>query len=128
MKDKSAIIDHKLYWSLLEDESEAYYLMSILNSEAARKRIERLQSRGLWGARDFDKVMFTLPIPRYSDTVKLHRDLAAAGREAEVKAAAVELPQAAAFARARKAVRDALRADGVSGRIDGLVDRLLDGD
>jgi hypothetical protein len=37
-----------------------------------------LQSRGQWGARDFDKVMFTLPIPRFDSAASLHRDLAKA--------------------------------------------------
>ena len=44
------------------------------------------------GARHFDKVMFTLPIPRFDAETKLHADLAAAGAEAERVAAQVELP------------------------------------
>ncbi|MGI9170320.1 MAG: hypothetical protein ACR2FH_09120, partial [Caulobacteraceae bacterium] len=89
--------------------------------------VETLQARGLFGARHFDKVMFTLPIPRFSPAVAAHRDLAAAGREAEALAATFAIPEATPFARARRAVREALRAAGVSGRIDALVARLLDG-
>ena len=44
---------------------EARYLVAILNSETARERVEAYQSRGQWGARDFDKVIFNLPIPRF---------------------------------------------------------------
>lgn len=127
LRDGEGVIDHKLYWAAPDTEDEGYYLIAILNSEEARKRIETLQSRGLYGARDFDKVMFTLPIPRFSASVALHGDLASAGRDAEALAATFAIPEATAFARARKMVRDSLRAAGVSDRIDAQVARLLDG-
>ena len=88
--------------------------------------METLQSRGLFGARDFDKVMFTLPIPRFSATSALHVDLASAGREAETMGAGIAMPPTTPFARARRIVRDELRERGVSERIDALVARLLD--
>lgn len=106
---------------------EAYYLIAILNAEEARRRVETLQSRGLFGARDFDKVMFTLAIPRFAAASALHAGVAAAGREAESVAAEFAIPQATPFARGRRLVRDGLREHGVSGRIDALVARLLDG-
>ena len=85
-----------------------------------------LQSRGQWGARDFDKVMFTLAIPRFDATVPLHNDLAAAAAEAERIAAALELPETVKFQRARKLVRDALTKSGIAPQIDEFVARLLD--
>lgn len=115
-----------LYWARPDTADEGYYLMAILNSEEARSRVEDLQSRGLFGARHFDKVMFTLPIPRFSDASPLHRDLAAEARGAEALAATIEIDEATPFARARRVVRDSLRAAGVSDRIDALVARLLD--
>ncbi len=123
-----AVIDHKLYWTGPSSADEGYYLVSILNCETARKRTASLQSRGQWGARDFDKVVFTLAIPRFDETIPLHAELAAAGREAENVAASVPLPEAVKFQRARKLVRDALTEAGISTRIDGLVARLLDGE
>jgi hypothetical protein len=81
---------------------------------------------GQWGARHFDKVMFNLPIPRFDPTMKLHRDLAAAADRAEKVAAIVTLEEGEHFTRARKRIRDALRADGVAGEIDQLVERLLE--
>jgi hypothetical protein len=127
VRDES-VIDHKLYWGGFNSESEAQYLTAVLNSETARSRVAALQSRGQWGARDFDKVMFTLPIPRYDEKIALHREIAAAAREAEKIAAAVELPDAVKFQRARKLVRDALAETGVASRIDSLVAKLLDGE
>jgi hypothetical protein len=120
------VIDHKLYWAPIASESEARYLLAILNSETARARIESFQSRGLFGARDFDKVMFNLPIPRFDGKSKLHLDLAKAAAKAETLAAAVEMPEGVKFQRARKLVRDALTEDGVASRIDALVASLLD--
>jgi N-6 DNA Methylase len=120
------VIDHKLYWSELSSENEARYLEAILNSETARVRVAAYQSRGAWGARDFDKVMFNLPIPRFDEKQKLHRDLADAAAEAERIAGSVALPDKVKFQHARKLIREALAAAGVSQKIDALVVRLLD--
>ena len=86
--------------ALLEDSrrrSRSPYLIAILNSETARARAEQYQSRGQWGARDFDKVMFNLPIPRFDPGKQVHGALAEAAAEAERIAAAVELPGASSF-------------------------------
>lgn len=123
----AAVIDHKLYWCAPAGEQEAEYLQAILNSETTRSRIAALQSRGQWGARDFDKVMFTLPIPRFDEKQKLHRQLADAAAEAERTAARVAIPETAKFQHARRMVRDALAEAGISQKIDALVARLLDG-
>jgi len=85
------------------------------------------QSRGQWGARHFDKVVFNLPIPRYDAKIKLHRDLADAAAKAERVAAAVALPEGVKFQRARSLVRAALQEAGLAAAIDALVARLLDG-
>ncbi|MDQ6701624.1 MAG: hypothetical protein M3Z96_00170 [Pseudomonadota bacterium] len=96
-----AVIEHKLYWSAPSTEKEACYLTGLLNSETARQRGESLQSRGQWGARDFDKVIFNLPIPRFDANNRLHNAIAAAAREAETIAARVPLPENIKFQRAR---------------------------
>jgi hypothetical protein len=59
--------------------------------------------------------------------VPLHRELADAAAQAEQVAAIVPLREGAHFMRQRRAIRDALAADGIAGRIDALVARLLDG-
>jgi hypothetical protein len=122
----ASVIDHKLYWCAPTSPTEGAYLSAILNSETARSRTASLQSRGQWGARDFDKVMFTLPIPRFDALEPLHNDLAAAAAEAERIAAAFELPETVKFQRARKLIRDALTESGIAPHIDELVARLLD--
>jgi len=125
IRDKNAVIDHKLYWYSPTSEEEGFYLLSILNSETARSRAEKYQSRGQFGARDFDKVMFNLPIPVFDATVPSHSALARYGAEAEQVAAIVELGEGALFQRARKRIRDALTEDGVGEEIENLVDNLL---
>jgi hypothetical protein len=127
LEDRQPVIDHMLYWMPVSEQVEGHYLVSILNSEAARSRIEQYQARGQFGARHFDKVMFNLPIPRFDPASSLHLELAAAAEGAEKVAAVVELPEGVPFQRARGMVRKALNADGVADRIDGLVSRLLDG-
>jgi hypothetical protein len=122
-----AVIEHKLYWSAPDSENEARYLAALLNSETARQRGESFQSRGQWGARDFDKVIFNLPIPRFNEADSLHNAIAGAAREAETLAASVVLPENVKFQRARGLIRAALTDAGVAQRIDALVTRLLDG-
>jgi hypothetical protein len=126
LRGKEFLIENTLYWYAPASEDEAYYLAAILNSETTRARIAKLQARGQWGARHFDKVMFTLPIPRFDAKVLLHRQLAEAARKAEAVAAAATLPENVKFQRARKLIRDALTESKIAPRIDALVVHLLD--
>jgi hypothetical protein len=125
INDQRMVIEHAVYWAAVKDRREALYLASVLGSEAAREKVETLQARGQWGARHFDKVMFTLPIPRFDAGTQLHSDLAAAGAEAETVAASVALPDGIHFQTARRRVREALTEVGISKRIDALVAALL---
>ena len=85
-----------------------------------------MQSYGEAGThRDFDNLVWTLPIPEYDDTEPLHRDLAAAAAHAETIAAAVELTDAQHLTAKRRAIRAALTADGVAAEIEALVDASL---
>jgi hypothetical protein len=127
LRASGAVIEHGIYWSAVSTEAEAHYLTAFFNSETARARVATMQARGQWGARHFDKVMFTLPIPAFTPSITLHADLAKAGREAETVAAAVSLPESVKFQRARKLIRTALAEAGIAPRIEGLVTRVLDG-
>lgn len=125
IRDSETVIENSLYWAVPNSDDEANYLAAILNSETARSRAERYQSRGQFGARHFDKVMFNLPIPPFDPKKATHRALAAAGEEAEQAASAVELVENERFVAARKRVRRALVENGVAGRIEKLVGKLL---
>jgi hypothetical protein len=124
VRDRLAILEHAVYGATVS-RGEALFLVAVLNSEAARSRVGELQARGQWGARHFDKLMLSLPIPKFDPKVAVHRNLAAAARHAEEVAAQVALKEGMHFVRARGLIRKALAEDGISGRIDKLVERLL---
>jgi hypothetical protein len=126
LSDKRGIIEHKLYWIEIDTKQEGHYLLAILNSETARGRAEHLQSRGQWGARDFDKVMLSLPIPRFDSSNRLHKSLAKAAAHAEKVAASVKLKEGMYFVTARQKIRAALHEDGIAQEMDKLVVELLD--
>jgi len=125
LADIKSVIDHELYWIKVETITEGYYLLAILNSETTRQRAEHLQSRGQWGARHFDKVMLSLPIPAFDKSSKLHNALAKAAARAEEIAAAVDLKEGMHFVKIRQQIRAALKSDGIAGKIDNLVAELL---
>jgi type I restriction-modification system DNA methylase subunit len=125
LRDSSGVIEHGIYWASVTTDAEGHYLTAILNSETSRARVAALQARGQWGARHFDKVVFTLPIPAFDPEVSLHIELAEVAREAEAVSAAAPIPAGVKFQRARKMMRDALISGGIAARIEALVDRLL---
>jgi hypothetical protein len=120
-----AIVDHKAYWASVRSSAEAGYLIAILNSAAVLAKITDLQPHGQRDKRDFDNLVWTLPIPEYDDTEVLHRDLAAAASRAETVAASVSLTDAHHFTAKRRAIRAALAEDGIAAEIEALVDALL---
>lgn len=85
-----------------------------------------MQPRGWRDPRDFEKLVWELPIPEFDEALSLHREIAAAGAEAQAAAAAVVLPDGD-YRRKRRVIREALVGVGLAARIEALVARLLDG-
>ncbi|MGH7120965.1 MAG: hypothetical protein ACREFP_18590 [Acetobacteraceae bacterium] len=100
-------------------------MVAVINSASVLAGITDLQPHGQRDKRDFDNLVWTLPIPEYDDIDPLHRDLAAAASHAEEIAAAVELKDGQHFTAMRRAIRAALAADGVAAEIEAMVDALL---
>jgi hypothetical protein len=123
--DQQGIVEHALYWAKVKTQTEGHYLLGVLNSEAARKLAENLQARGQWGARHFDKVILSLPIPKFEPNNPLHKALAKAAAKAEAFASAVKLDDNMHFVKARQKIRAALAENGVAVEIDQLVAQLL---
>jgi SAM-dependent methyltransferase len=119
------IVDHKAYWMTARNIDEAHYLLAVINSGFVLAAVASSQSHGQRDPRDFDKLVWTLPIPGYDETIDLHRDLAAAAARAGAVAAAAELPEGAHFTAKRRAIRAALAADGIAREIEILVAALL---
>jgi hypothetical protein len=125
IEDDEPIIDKKAYWSTANSLEEAAYVAAVLNAEIVLDRIKDLQPVGQRDRRDFDNLVWTLPIPEFDAAEALHVDLAAAAQHAATVAARVELPEAAHFTARRRLIRQALVADGVAETIERLVDALL---
>lgn len=125
VEDANVVIDHNAYWAPIRSLDEAQYLCAVINSDTALQRVIPMQPRGWRDPRHFDKLIWELPIPEFDRRAPLHRQLAEAAAKAGALAAAVVLPDGD-YRRKRRAIRDALAADGVAGRIDTLVARLLD--
>ncbi|MCY3829767.1 MAG: N-6 DNA methylase [Rhodospirillaceae bacterium] len=127
VREPVSIVESKLYWARMESLQEARYLCAILNSEALRVGVKEYQSQGQWGARDFHKYVFNLPIPRFDKDNALHQRLARAAGVAERVANDVPLNKGEYFVRTRKRVRAALAEHGVAERLEELVGELLGG-
>jgi hypothetical protein len=126
LTDSRIIIEHKAYWTLARSAAEARYLIGVLNAETCRERIADKQSKGQGGARDFDNLIWELPIPEYDGRNALHRRIAALAGECEALAATVPLDASAYFTTQRRAIREALTAAGLMLRLDKLVAELLE--
>ena len=127
VRNETAAVDSKLYWAAAESLDEANYLCGVLNSAAVQAGVARYQSQGQWGARDFGKYVFNLPIPRYDAGDALHRRLADAAATAAEAAGRVPERKGEYFTRARKRVRNALAEHGVAARLEKLAVELLGG-
>jgi hypothetical protein len=125
VEDPSVVIDHMAYWAPIRSMNEARYLCVIINSDTVLQRVIPMQARGWRDPRHFDNLVWELPIPEFQEGSILHRELAAAGAEAETTASAVVLPEGD-YRRKRRAVRNALGDTGLAARMDALVGRLLE--
>lgn len=85
IKLNGVIIDTKLYCYETNNESEAHYLAAILNSTIVDETIKPAQSRGLFGPRDIHKKPFEMPIPKFSQGNKVHRDISKLGKQCTEK-------------------------------------------
>lgn len=125
VRDTRAIIDTSLYWMPVAVEGEAHYVSAILNSAPLLTKVKPLQAIGLFGARHFHKTVFMAPFPTYDNTVSGHVELAQLGKQAEEKAATVDVSQARTFQAARKLVQAQLDETGLTDKIVEAVTALL---
>jgi hypothetical protein len=125
IEDEGAFVDQQAHWAAASSIEEAAYVAAVLNCQTVLDRVKDLQPVGQRDPRHFSNLVWTLPIPEFDAAEALHRDLAAAALQAAAVAARVELPDAAHFTAKRRAIRQALVADGVAEAIERLVDALL---
>ncbi len=74
-------------------------MTAILNSGSVLARVIPMQPRGWRDPRDFDNLVWELPIPEYDRRQPVHRELADAAEQAECVAAIVPLQENAHYMR-----------------------------
>ncbi len=89
IKDKQAILDHKMYQTICQSVDEACYLIAVLNSKGLTNAVVEFMTKGLYGARDFHKHAWKLPIPCYDASDSLHVRLSELGKAAEQECVAI---------------------------------------
>ncbi len=124
--DRTALVEHKLYWGPAASLDEARYLTAVLNSRTLAETVAPLQSRGQHNPRDFDTHVFAVPFPAFDPGSPVQRRLVNLAGRAERVAQAMDLDVHRQFQRARRAVREALAKDGVMDEIDAAVAALLE--
>ena len=83
IRDNHAILENALFQTVCNSESEAYYLLAIINSKGLATAAEMFMPRGLYGARHLHKHGWKLSIPRYEIDDPLHISLSELGKAAE---------------------------------------------
>lgn len=128
--DLDFLVDHKAYVYYTAEESEAYYLTSILNSTAPNEMMKDFQTKGLFGARDVHKKILDVYFPKYDEANKTHQQLATLSKACHAKAAQYvkdNTPQqelsAIHLGRIRVAIKKHLVAE--MKEIDGLVKKVI---
>ena len=81
--DSYIVVDSTLYWVSCKDKNEAYYLLSIINSNAMYEAVKPLMPKGQFGARHLHKHLWKLPIPEFDPDNAAHKAVADAGWAAE---------------------------------------------
>ncbi|MEM2703920.1 MAG: hypothetical protein QXR45_12255, partial [Candidatus Bathyarchaeia archaeon] len=81
------VAEAKTYWYETDDEDEAHYLSSILNSPFLDAAIKPMQSRGALGPRDIHKKPLEFPIPLYNPDDPIHIKLVELSKQCHKKVA-----------------------------------------
>jgi len=72
---KGFVAEVKTMFYETNNEMEAHYLCSILNSDIINEIIKPLQTKGLFGERDIIRRPFMFPIPKFNPNDPIHRRL-----------------------------------------------------
>lgn len=86
---RNFVAESETYFYETNNEEEAYYLSSILNSDIINETIKPYQPRGLFGARHIHRRPFMFPIPNFDKNNALHIKLAELGKKAHQKVAII---------------------------------------
>ena len=130
LPDNEAIVDYTLFWIACKDAREAYFLLSIINSDALYEMVTPLMPKGQFGARHLQKHLWKLPIPEFDPDDPLHAEVFEAG-ESAAEGAAQQLAQLrqqrdrVTVTIARRELRKWLRQAPEGQAVEDAVGRLL---
>ena len=122
---KGFVADYKAFYYDTDNEEEAYYLVTVLNSPTVDELLKPMQSRGLWGPRDICKKVLEIPIPQYNSSHENHRELSQLGEQCTQKVEQL-LPQHAksrSIGHTRRLIKAELKEELT--QIDEIVKRIL---
>jgi hypothetical protein len=125
LEGDASLIEHMLYWGPVASANEGRYLVGIINSNAIHDAVTPMQSLGLFGTRDFDKLVFRVPFAVYDPTDLNHHALVAIVERAERVAEAVDVSMASTFHQARALIRAEVAATGVGDELEAAVEAVL---
>jgi len=117
--------DYTTYHFETNDEMEARYLVSILNSGIINKLIKPMQAKGLFGERHICKKVLELSIPKYKSNDAAHKKLVELGKQCseKVKEILPTLTHYKSIAKIRGEIRKGLTKE--LQEIDKLVEQIL---
>ena len=130
LREDETIVDYTLFWIACKDTREAYYLLSLINSDALYGMVTPFMPKGQFGARHLQKHLWKLPIPEFDPDDPLHAEMSEAG-EAAAEGAARQLAQLrkerdrVTVTIARRELRKWLRASPEGRAVEDAVGRLL---
>jgi hypothetical protein len=107
------VAESKTYYYETNNESEAYYLCSLLNSNILDELIKPMQSRGLWGPHDIHKKVWEFPIPKYDPKNEDHQSLSHLGEfcTEKVKKLIPQMAKYKSIGRIRKMIKGELKEE-----------------
>ena len=120
----STIVEHSLYWLLVDSKQEAMFLTGILNAVCLGDAFRSSQKSD----RHFDThFWYCIPIPRYHQHNSLHRDLVELVGTAEelTEKTLQELRQVLTPTKLRTQLRYEMQESGIERKINNIVSRLL---
>lgn len=90
VKPYGFVVDSKSFYYETNDENEAHFICSILNSNVLNEAIKPLQPRGLFGEREIQRRPFMFPIPKFDKNNPKHAKLAQISKQCHNKLKAVQ--------------------------------------
>lgn len=123
LADHRPITDTTLYWATMGSESEAHYLVGILNAPITTELAQPLMAYGK-DERHIDKTVWKLPIPVFDPADEVHTEIAALARELADALANQSFPSEN-FVTIRRWVRSHILRNPTGQKLDRLVAELL---